>query len=492
MTNAARGLTGIGLIAAFAALSAAGCLKVHEDEDYDKNALEDTQNTSGAQLNISSTLRCFSGKTTKWQDGDVLGGMDFLEPFNAQMYIGYELSKEENIVEMLKAYPKATLSGIWNSILDMPMMQSLSDLVDIFESEDAADAAGQFAGNMASGFVPATVRQAAQYIDPYYRDTSGNGVWEKALNQTKSYVPGLSQTLPKKYSGLGEEQLRYDNWLGGFFSTFVEPGDTAQLKINETVQYLGALSERTGKAEFYPDRAAPADFSYKDDDGNEHYVDLSGAEETEKYQLTYGTNIGKLYGELITMDDFTSADDETQVKILNSAKRYAVQLAKAAVSDYDEIPAYIRDRENGMSVAEALIRQAVVETTEKYGELSIDKAAMLSEAIDDLFDQPRETKPDGTSYTSVRTVQKVEAVAGSSLTEKEQKAAMADILDDKAYEKYLKILDAGYDTDDYAESYRIFADAEDGKSATIRDLMQKMNLNKRQATTIYEIYKPKK
>jgi hypothetical protein len=137
------------------------------------------------------------------------------------MYIGYELSKEEKLSEMVKAYPRAAVSGVWNSVLDMPMMQSLSDLTDMFGSEDIADAAGQFVGNMASGFIPATVRQTAQYIDPYYRDTSGNDVWEKSLNQVKSYVPGLSQTLPKKYSGLGEEQLRYEDGLTGFFSTFI-------------------------------------------------------------------------------------------------------------------------------------------------------------------------------------------------------------------------------------------------------------------------------
>jgi hypothetical protein len=300
----------------------------------------------------------------------------------------------------------------------------------------------------------------------------------------------LSQTLPKKYSGLGEEQLRYEDGLTGFFSTFIEPGDTAQIDINETVSYLGALSERTGDTTMYPDRAAPKSFDYKDEKGNSHTVDLSGAEETEQYQRTYGTTVSELYGELITLEDFTSQSDEVQVEILNRAKSYAKQLAQAAVSDYHEVPAHITNRPKDMSIAEAIIRQEVVGTTKMYTDLPL-KQAVYIKGVFDLLE--KEKKADGTMYAEVRDVQKVEALAGSNLSEKQQKEVMDDILDDGAYEKYVKILAAGYDTDDYAAAYRLYQDTEKTKytgkkEQTIRGFMKELGISRYAAQTLYDIY----
>lgn len=502
VTNAARGITGVGLIAGFAALAAAGVLKVHDDEDKDKRALEQSLNLSGAQLNVSAALRGISGESTDWQDGDYTVSVDFLEPFNAQMYVGYLLAQEDAIADIVKSYPKNAIRGVAQSVLDMPMMQGLADAQDLIEglgesmqegtADAAADALGQMIGNTASGFIPSWMRQTAQFIDPYYRDTTGDTALEKSVNQVKAAIPGLSQTLPKKYSGLGEEQLRYEEPVSGFFNTFVNPGDAAQIKADPVADYLGILSERTGNVSIYPESAAPGSFTYQDDEGEKHTVTVSGQEMTETYQKTYGDNVARLYSELIEDSTFLSLPDEAQLKALAAAKGYAAQLAKAAVSDYSEVPAYIRDKPSGMGDAEAILRQQLAGTTEKYTGLPIEKASFVDELLSGLWDKPREDKPDGGKYAGVRQIQQIEAVvaADKELTEKQQTLVLQDILDEKAFAKYEKVTDLGYDNDDFAEIYRLCLDTEGGKADTIRALMRQQGISYAAAKQLYEIYSP--
>lgn len=489
VTNFGRGMTGVGLIAAFTALAAAGILKVHEDDDYDKNALEDSLGTSGAQINISAALRDNSGESAEWQDGDICVGMDFLEPFNAHMYIGHALSQEEDFSELIKAYPRTIVSGIWKSLLDMPMMQSLSDLNDLFVSEDAVDASGQLLGNLGSGFIPAALRQTAYMTDPYYRDTTGENAIEKAANQLKSYIPGFSQTLPKKYSGLGDEQLRHDSDVLGFFNTYINPGKISQISTNKIADSLEEIAEATGNKAIYPDYIAPGSFAYTDEDGKKQTVTLSGVEMTETYQKTYGKKVASLYKALLAMDEFDALDAETKADILESAKSYATQLARAAVSDYSEIPAYIKNKPENMSEAEAFVRQKLVGTTTMYTDLSISSAAYVSDLIKSIL--PEEGKD------SVRKIQKLEAVAAADdrLSQQEQRSAMEDIIGDNSIlEKYTKILEMGYDNDDFVESYRIDLDieGENAKERTIKEFMRELGLPRAVAEKLYEAYHPPK
>lgn len=509
VTNAARGLTGAGLIAGFAALAAAGILGVHDDEDKDKRGLEQAMNLSGAQLNVDAAMRWVRGESADWQDGDWCLSVDFLEPFNAQMYVGYLLSQEDSIQDIAKSYPQNAVAGVYQSIMDMPMMQGLSDFSDMVTNvgstlseggdwkDTMAEAGGQLLGNTASGFIPSYVRQTAQVIDPYYRDTSSDTAGGKAVNQIFSMIPGLSTTLPKKYSGLGQEQRRYEDLASGVFNTFVNPGELEQIKSSDVADYLDELSERTGDVTFYPAYIAPGSFKM---DGEK--VTINGKQNTEDYQKTYGTNVNRLYGQLIKNADFLDASDELQAKILNSAKDYAVMLAKAKVSDYAEVPSYIKNRASGMSEAEAILRHALLtkangdaasKNTEKYSYLSVDDASWVVDMISRITPE----KSDG----EVRTIQKIEAVAkaDSNLTENEQQKVMKDILTDSMYEKYLDVLKLKDNTggnlnnDDFAASYRIYLDENEKggkgtKDRTVKAMQKALGVSQAVAKKLYDIY----
>ena len=333
-----RGVSGVGLIATFAAMAAKGLIAVHDDPDKDKRGLEQSLGLSGAQFNLSGALRALQGGSTEWQEDDLTFSIDFLQPFNSQMYIGYLLSQEDDVMEMIKAYPGAAIQGIAQSMLDIPAMTTFSDLADlgmsfrdVSEGDFSAvtDAAGQLLGNQAGSFVPAWMRQTAQFIDPVYRDTSGDNTLDAAWNQVKSGLPFLSQTLPAKYDGLGNLQTRYDNPVLGFFNTFINPGALKRIGASEIADKLEALGDKS----VYPEYLAPRSFKV---DGET--VMVSGKEMTETYQKTYGDNIAALYGGLMEMDDFAGLSQDQQITALKQAKSYAAQLAKAAVSDYDDIP----------------------------------------------------------------------------------------------------------------------------------------------------------
>lgn len=326
-----RGLSGVGMIAMFTAAAATGVVKVNEPKDKDEKALLQAEGRSGAQINWSALKRGLDGGSSEWQDGDIITSLDFLEPFNTQLYLGYELSKEDSVADMLKAYPFATVKSVFNSLMDSPMMTGLSGGVDLIsgvvEADDASgimDELAGYAGDTAGSFIPQFVRQTAQLTDGYYRDTRGETSAEYAINNIIAGLPFLSQTLPKKYSGLGEAQER-----GGFFNTFVDPTKTQTYRKNDVTDYLEELSgSLDGDTSFIPDRQAPMFIHV-----NGETVNLDG-EARETYQKTYGELVSSYYTGLMGSEAFRNLSDEQKANALNRAKTYATEHARAAVSDY--------------------------------------------------------------------------------------------------------------------------------------------------------------
>ena len=326
-----RGLTGVGMIAMFASAAAMGVVKVNDPKDKDEKALLQAEGRSGAQINWSALGRGLTGGSAEWQDGDVISSLDFLEPFNTQLYLGYELSQEDSVLDMLKRYPDATVKSVFNSFMDSPMMTGLTDLQDMITdvvgaetAAERADAIAGYAGDAAATFIPQFARQTAQLTDGYYRDTRGNNSAEYAINNIIAGLPGLSQTLPKKYSGLGEAQER-----GGFVSTFIDPTNTQVYRQNSVTGYLEDLSQSlNGDTSFIPDRQAPMKLRVNGED-----IKLDGAAR-ERYQKTYGELVNSYYSRLMNSSVFQGLPDEQKANALNRAKTYATEHARAAVSDY--------------------------------------------------------------------------------------------------------------------------------------------------------------
>lgn len=347
-----RGVTGIGLIALSAAASAMGAIKVHNSDDWEKKGLEQAQNLDGAQINLSAIWRGLSGDNSgedpmKWRSGeDVVLGMDFLEPFNSCLNIGYMISQEPDIAGMVKNYPKHALLGVMDAMTEMPVMTLLSEIQDLVKSlgetdeegnPATMDAMGQVAGTIASSVVPSFIRQTAQTIDPYYRDTYDSNPWKQAGNQLLASFPLASKTLPEKYDGLGNVQKRYDDTttggkVMGMLNNLFLPDDVEKIGGNAITDYLSRLSTETGETSMYPEEQAPYKFTIRGEE-----IELTG-DQRVTYQKTYGEKNNELYGGLIGYPGFRELPEDVQITAFGRAKSYATQYAKASVSDYRNVP----------------------------------------------------------------------------------------------------------------------------------------------------------
>lgn len=333
-----RGATGMAFMGIMAGAAAKGIIQVHNDSDKNKKALDQSQGLSGAQINWSALGRASEGGSEKWQTGDVVTSLDFLEPFNTQMYLAVELSKEDTMQDILKSYPKATFSSVVSSFMDSPMVDGLTQLTDLLsngydavksgDTGDLKNALAEYGGNVASSFVPQFVRQTAQTMDGYYRDTRGKDSAEYAKNSILNAIPGASETLPKKVNGFGQEQKR-----GGFVSNFLDPTNTHRLQLDKTAQSLDELSQNPDVKNIYPERQAP--LKVKDASGED--VQLT-AEQRETYQKEYGKRVKEYYDGLLKNASFDNLSDEMKAEALQKAKEYGTQFARAAVTDYKDVP----------------------------------------------------------------------------------------------------------------------------------------------------------
>ena len=347
-----RGMTGVGLVALSAAASAVGAIKVHNSKDWEKKGMEQAQNLDGVQANLSAIWRGLTGNDSEgdpmeWRSGeDVVLGMDFLEPFNSAMNIGYMVAQEPDFMSMVKNYPKHAFVGVMEAMSDMPVMTLLSEIQELVQSlgetdeegnPATMDAVGQVAGTIASSVVPSFIRQTAQTIDPYYRDTYDPNPWKQAGNQLLASIPGASKTLPEKYDGLGNPQKRYDDtttdgkFMGVLNNLFL-PDDVEKIGGNAVTDYLGRLSAETGETSMYPEEQAPYKFTLRGEE-----IELTG-DQRATYQKTYGEKNNELYSGLINHPGFMDLPEDVQIAAFERAKSYANRFAKAAVADYRDVP----------------------------------------------------------------------------------------------------------------------------------------------------------
>jgi hypothetical protein len=367
VSDFSRGTTGLVLTSIMTVAAGKGIIQVHDDSDKNKKAMEQSEGLSGAQFNWSAFSRSLDGGSEKWQSGDIVSSADFLEPFNDQMYLGAELAKDDAVREFLanpsfetvnpamaKAWAKGSLLSTASSFLDSPMMDGLSQMSDLISSavtavgtgnaDDVKNAAYEYAGSVASSFIPQFVRQAAQTKDGYYRDTRGEDSAEYAKNSVLNALPGASESLPKKINGFGEEQKR-----GGFVSNFLDPTNTQKLKLNEVSDDLAELSQSPDVSDIYPERQAP--LTVKNAVGEE--VRLTG-EQRETYQKEYGEKASGYYKGLMGSKYFKALPDELKGDALQKAKEYAADSARASVTDYKAT-----ERGNTRTVVDEIVGEVV-------------------------------------------------------------------------------------------------------------------------------------
>jgi hypothetical protein len=215
-----RATTGTGLIAAFVTAALAGLLKRADDEDDpDARALNTAEGISGTQWNASAFDRLLKGESIQWRNGDVLLGIDFLEPLNSLMTMGALVAKAEskNAKGLFLDATSATFGSLTNSVADLPTMQTVKTIWNTiqYKSEDDSMSAllwkmgVEIAASSATGFVPALVRQTAQATDAVSRDAyTTKDPLQQLWASMKNSVPGARNELPATLTNFGERRKR--------------------------------------------------------------------------------------------------------------------------------------------------------------------------------------------------------------------------------------------------------------------------------------------
>lgn len=453
-----RGVSGLALIGGFTALAAKGIIRVSNADDKNKKALEQADGLSGAQINWSAAARESTGGDTKWQAGDVISSLDSLEPFNTHMYLGAELAQEDDIQGMLKALPGATAKSVFQAFMDSPMvtgLQNITDMVsDISEAVEKGDteavlgAAAKYAGETASSFIPQIVKQGAKAADGYYRDTRGQTAAEYAKNAFLTNVPGGGQDLPKKISGLGEEQKR-----GGIYANLFDTTNSQIYQPNAITESLGELSDATGgqyDKEIYPERQAP--MQVKNAAGEA--VELDGAQR-ETYQMEYGGKVSEYYSALMKNPDYQKLTDELKAEALKTVKGYAADYARAAVTDYKEVKTGTAEEIGKEAVMDVVTKQMAsgINDMQKVWDYGYDEKP-AKETLESAYD----------TYSKMTDSQKAayrESVSGDTARYLEAREAGVSTT------AYLKVLDAVKHADGTGNSakYRAITSASISDSA---------------------------
>jgi len=272
--------------------------------------------------------------------------MGFLDPLNGLMVAGSMLAddyiddSEIDGADVLNASSDA----IYQSIIDLPAMSSLADLINGYKYstgnsaiEKGFDAATEYAAGQAPSFiVPNFIGGIAQGADNTVRDTYSSGsTAQQAADNIKSKIPGLRETLPARLDNFGREQTYTNNPLLNALNANVLPGQITPYTRYAVSDELSRLGDAGFKGMF-PSVSSKSTKITK----NKSLGDLTGAErkmfDTAKGQTSYS-----LIQSLIGTSKYQKMDDSDKAKAVNDVYEYATGKAKLAVDPSAKVDNWI-------------------------------------------------------------------------------------------------------------------------------------------------------
>lgn len=363
VTDFGRAFNGTMGIAFFAVLAGAGIMNVAGDDDEDKEALEKSEGVTGTQLNTSALVRLVSGGSAKWQDGDTLVSIGFLDPINAQMTYGALLADcyEEDGKITFGDVTRENLSSIYQSVMDLPVMSQFQEIENSLKYSKAdsdggklADATLRYGASQATSFIPNIVSGVAQGFDGTVRDTyNGDTTLEKGLNAMKSKIPWLRETLPAALDNWGQEKKYTGTAAENFLNATLNPGSVTKYRTSDVNQELYRLGENIDIK--YPEKKAP---NSGNRDGEK--VPLN-QDERRQYQMAYGQtaydNIQKVIQSSVYKQ---SSDAEKAAAIQNLLEVATAAGKKKAKLDGGETPSWTTKSDG--SVADNAVYRAKLGT----------------------------------------------------------------------------------------------------------------------------------
>lgn len=205
-------------------------------------------------------------------EGAVKVGNDWVQinrisPVGNMLTVGAALADVERGNPGMLAMALGSLAAPLSAITDLPMVQGLSNLTEIIDTQATPEqreaAATRLAGGIVGGAIPFSglLRSAQQALDPTVREARTEGRVESAVRQATAGVPGLAQRLPAKVDPMGRPVERGGTALERFISPFqrrtdITTQDPVQRALADANAVVGRVDRRKGETpEAYATRA---------------------------------------------------------------------------------------------------------------------------------------------------------------------------------------------------------------------------------------------
>jgi hypothetical protein len=366
----ASGLTGTGVAALGALMSAMGWVRVGFDDD------DEIEKQNGAQ---QYSLELFGH--------DVSYTIDWLAPMCMPFFVGATLYEEavrkhdsEDPMDVAVSLADSMLK-ISEPIFNLSMLDGVNSLFNTQSYSDTGnnitDIGTTLASNYITSFVPTVLGKVAKVADTTRRETyvpSGTKKTEKVIQQTWQKVlnklPGATYLLKPYVSPLGEEEKT--GTVQAILQNFLSPGYFKDIDISDMEKELDRLAEATGELSVVPKQPA----KYFQAGGEQLNMD---AKQYAQYQKSRGTKLKNLLNTVVSSPEYKAYGDDARVKMINDAVTYCTQIAKAEISPDANVEKWVREAQKSGNVMASLVKRCEDKAVEEY---QTDHKDNLIKAID--------------------------------------------------------------------------------------------------------------
>lgn len=311
LTLLGQGATGTAAIAVGYALAQSGVIQGALSDDKDE-----------AQWEKSHGKLAYSVKV-----GDNYYTFDWAQPASIPIILGttiYQCMQDsDNALDTI--YQGAVAAT--NAWSDLSPLQTLTDIFG-GNGTPAENVADTFL-EAPLGWIPAQLGAAARIGDTTQRVTYDNtSKLNNIINQAKSKIPGLSQTLPVAYDTWGNPIKRQDSTGEAALANLLNPGQIGNIRETPIDDEINDLYASTGDAAVFPKKAA---WSYKI---NGETVKLN-SEQYSEYQRIMGQNAYGMASALINSASYNNMSDDQKAGAIADLYNFADALAKTELLGYD-------------------------------------------------------------------------------------------------------------------------------------------------------------
>lgn len=311
LTLLGQGATGTAAIAVGYALAQSGVIQGALSDDKDE-----------AQWEKSHGKLAYSVKV-----GDNYYTFDWAQPASIPIILGttiYQCMQDsDNALDTI--YQGAVAAT--NAWSDLSPLQTLTDIFG-GNGTPAENVADTFL-EAPLGWIPAQLGAAARIGDTTQRVTYDNtSKLNNIINQAKSKIPGLSQTLPVAYDTWGNPIKRQDSTGEAALANLLNPGQIGNIRETPIDDEINDLYASTGDAAVFPKKVA---WSYKI---NGETVKLN-SEQYSEYQRIMGQNAYGMASALINSASYNNMSDDQKAGAIADLYNFADALAKTELLGYD-------------------------------------------------------------------------------------------------------------------------------------------------------------